>query len=317
MLRFNMPKSSKSLSRRRVAASRSAMPTLILRALTVSFLCIAAGSSPHPIRSGETWKSAETIDAPGVDGVLFLAGNINGVQIGPAKITRAYRAIESAQTNANLSDIRIENFVATDLERDGIRLRGNVDRIVIRNFVLSMRDQPQQASHLPEGIALMSGRNIDISDGKITGFRLAAVQDKYPNGDGIAAERGVSGLRIERVEANDNADGGFDLKSSDTHLDHLSASRNFRNYRFWGDIQAGTLASVDPTNAHIWAGPGASVRIQLLVARSVTTAPLVSVEKAREIEIDRCDLQIPATAPILAGDVTGVRVTLGPGCERK
>jgi len=281
--------------------------------LTLFLALTAASPRENHIRSGETWQPRSVMDTPGVNGVVIFSGTVRGARVGPLNVRRAYRAVETRGRNSVLRDIRIEGLEATELERDGIRLRGDIDGAVIRDFTLRMRDRPQSGGHLPEGIALMAGRNISISDGQISGFRMVPVKDRYTNGDGIAAERSVENLRIARVEANDNSDAGFDLKSSRTRLDALVARRNFRNYRFWHDVDAGTLTSVDPRNAHIWIGKQGKVRIDRLVARSSTEAPVFRIEKGGRLEVGRCDLSLPRETPIVAGDRTHVR--LGPGCR--
>ena len=295
--------------------SRLIQATLAVALVPSSVLLTAAATGPiHRLKTGESWRPRGIVDAPGVNGVALLQGNISDAQIGPARVRGAYRAVETAGGSV-LRNIRIEGLTATDLQRDGVRLRGSIDGLSIRNFNLRMRERPQSRPHLPEGIAVATGRNITITDGTISGFRLAAANGRYPNGDGIAAERPVSNLRIERVEANDNADGGFDLKSQDTRLDKLTARRNFRNYRFWGGVTAGTLTSVDPRSAHVWAGRGAVVHIDRLVASSSTKAALLKLEGAREVVIDRCELRLPRGTPIVQGNQTTTRVKLGAGCR--
>lgn len=280
----------------------------------VTILAAATAGPGHHLKSGEIWRPRATVNAPGVNGAILLQGRVSDSQVGPARVRGAYRAVETA-ANGVLRNIRIDGLEATDLQRDGIRLRGNVDGVTISNFTLRMRSTPQARPHLPEGIAITSGRNITIRDGRISGFRLRGAAGRYPNGDGIAAERAVSSLRIERVEANDNSDAGFDLKSRSTRLNALTARRNHRNYRFWGDVTAGTLMSVDPRDAHVWVGKGAVVRIDRLIARSARNAPVLRIEGAREIVIARCELNLPKGTPIVAGARNGARIRLGVGCS--
>lgn len=301
------PRDGGRIRMKAMATAAGALPLVVV-------LAAATAGPVHRLKSGESWRPRTTINAPGVNGAILLQGRVSNSRVGPARVRGAYRAIETAG-NGVLRNIRIDGLEATDLQRDGIRLRGSVDGVTISNFTLRMRSAPQARPHLPEGIALMSGRNITIRDGRISGFRLRGTKGKYPNGDGIAAERAVSDLRIERVEANDNSDGGFDLKSRSTRLNALTARRNFRNYRFWGDVTAGTLMSVDPRDAHIWAGKGAVVRIDRLIARSRSKAPLLRVEGAREVIIGRCELNLPKGTPLVVGAREGARIRLGAGCR--
>jgi len=272
---------------------------------------VAAADDGHRLQSGEGWRSAP-IDAPGVNGAVVLAGEVDDATVGPASVRDAYRGIET-RADARVRNLRIRNFTGQDLQRDGIRLR-NVAGATIENFRLEMRDQPQQQSNLPEGITILSGQDIQIRNGSVRGFRMMPVKDRYTNGDGIATERAVSAVVIQDVTSSDNGDAGFDLKSADTRLDRLIASNNARNFRFWGQVDAGTLTSIDPRAAHIWLGKGAVVRIKLLRARSKDRAPLILLDGAQSLQIDRCDLRLMPGTDIIQGERGGVTIRIGPGC---
>jgi hypothetical protein len=245
---------------------------------------------------------------------INLKGEVRDRVIGPLNLSGAFRAIES-NPQVRVRNLTIRGITATDLERDGIRIRGDAVGVNIRDFRLSMRAQPQSGRNLPIGIAVQEGRDIVIEDGSASGFRMVERQGKYTNGDGVATERPVDGLTINRVRASDNSDGGFDLKSSRTSLDRLTAERNGRNYRFWRTVRAGTLTSADPRNAHVWLARGAEVRIARLAASSRGRAPLVRIEGPASITIDRCDLRLPPGTPLVAGDRRGSRISLGAGCR--
>ena len=68
----------------------------------------------------------------------------------------------------------------------------------------------------------------------------------YWNGDGFATERGVYGVRFENAVARGNADGGFDLKSTDTVLVNVVSEDNGRNFRLWGEIELINPTGIDP-----------------------------------------------------------------------
>ena len=191
---------------------------------------------------------------------INLIGVMENTVVGPLTVSGSYRVVESGK-NLRMRNLRIKGLVGTDLQRDGIRLRGDIDGATIQNFKLTMRRQPQTEPNLPIGIAVQGGRGITISDGEVSGFQMVRVPGKYTNGDGIAAERKVQDLTIVRVVSRNNSDGGFDLKSGNTKLDKLRSENNYRNYRLWGTIDAGTLTSIDPAGAHIWAGNRAVVRV--------------------------------------------------------
>jgi hypothetical protein len=262
-------------------------------------------------QASDKWRSATPVDARGRAAVVLLEGQLDGAVVGPLQVTGPLRAVESSKS-LRARNLVIRNLVASDLQRDGVRLRGDIEGARLQNFELQMRAEPQSEPNLPIGVAVISGRRIAISDGQISGFRMRAVEGKYTNGDGVAAERKVHDLAIARVKAVNNSDAGFDLKSSGTRLDALRAERNGRNYRFWSSVDAGTLTSVNPRNAHVWAGTGAKVRIRHLVASSSGRAPILDIEGAESVVVERCSLQVPRGTPLIEGD--SGRVKLGRGC---
>jgi hypothetical protein len=239
-----------------------------------------------------------------------LRGDVVDQVIGPWQISGWFRAVETRE-GTRIRNLTIQGVTATDLQRDGIRIRGDVDGVNIHDFKLQMRSEPQSSPNLPIGIAVQTGHGIAISDGDISGFQMIRVEGQYTNGDGIASERDVDGLTIKRVTSSDNSDGGFDLKSQNTVLDDLTAARNGRNYRFWGTVDAGTLTSIDPRGAHIWVHGGARVHIRKLIARSTTKAPLLNIDGPSEVIIDSCELnRVPGTKLVVGGPAP----KLGQGC---
>jgi len=280
-------------------------------------LAIDTGPSPRAMADKVLKLAKSRPHAPGGarggGAVIHLKGMVENKVIGPLNVAGPYRIVESSK-NLVMRNLRIQGLTGTDLQRDGVRLRGDIDGVTIQNFRLEMRRQQQVTPHLPTGIALSSGRRITISDGEVAGFQMVKVPGKYTNGDGIAAERQVHDLSISRVVSRNNSDGGFDLKSSPTRLDQLRAEHNGRNYRFWSMVEAGTLTSVEPRGAHIWAGNTARVHIKRLVARSSTRAPLVEVERAGQVVIDSCDLRLPPGTRLVEKSSAG-RVVLGRGCS--
>lgn len=267
-------------------------------------------AQPTAIPSARGWHPSGVVDAPGQNGAALIEGHVAATTIGPAVVRRAYRAIES-RPDSVLEKTTIAGIVATDLQRDGIRLRTAND-VVIRDFDLTMRAQPQRGKHLPEGIAITAGRNIVIRDGRVRGFRM--VQGKgYTNGDGIATEGETQG-RMLNVTASDNSDGGFDIKG-DWRLDDLVAERNARDYRLWNRASAGTLTARGWTSAAVWVGKGGRVRIDHLIASNTTLAPLLIVAGGTDVTIVRCTLSRPAGAQVVKSEGSNNKVTLGPGCR--
>ena len=106
-------------------------------------------AQPSAIPSARGWRPSGVVDAPGQNGAALIEGRVAATTIGPAVVRRAYRAIES-RPDSVLEKATIAGIVATDLQRDGIRLRTAND-VVIRDFDLTMRAQPQPQRLLPEG----------------------------------------------------------------------------------------------------------------------------------------------------------------------
>jgi hypothetical protein len=299
-------KFSKGVSRSRLWPQPSFAAVASLAAAAVVAPAIALAAVQH-------WTTRGAVDATGRNAFVMLKGDLRTAVVGPLDVSGPYRLVESSK-KLKAQNLRIHRVTGRNLQRAGIRLRGHVDGVQIRDFRLAMRSGPQSPPHLPVGIDVAEGSRISISDGVVQGFRMIRQSGKYTNGDGISSERKVRGLTIRNVVALDNSDGGFDLKSKDTRLDMLRAERNGRNYRFWGTVEAGTLTSIDPRGAHVWAGNGASVRIGKLIARSDNAVPIVQVDGARSVIIESCDLKVPRSTPLVAGSPKEA-VKLGRGCQ--
>lgn len=272
-----------------------------------------AKAPQHVLKDGRTYRPRTLIRAQGVNGVFLISGRVVRARIGPARIVGAYRAVESDK-RARPERLVIDGLVATELERDGIRLR-RVDGATISNFAFSMRAKPQTGSHLPQGIAVYAGRNVTIRDGKVSGFRM--IGKGYLNGDGIAVERGVDGLLIERVHASDNSDGGFDIKSKNTRIDQTVAERNGVNYRFWGDIKAGYIVSRNARQAHVGLYKGGNIQIEELVVESSTRTTILVLDGAAHVTIKKCKFNVPRGSILKKTESSGTKLSLGPGCTLK
>ncbi len=292
-----------------------------MRIVMILILGFVAGTvNADVLESNTRWPVAtkRIISAPDTNGAVFFRNSATDVTIGPVEISGAYRAIETAD-GVVLRGLRIDGLTARDLQRDGMRLR-RVENGEISNFDLQMRTEPQTGKHLPEGIALYTGSSIVIRDGKVSGFRMEPATNAktgkmtYTNGDGIATERGVDGLRIMRVTSSNNSDGGFDLKGRNIRLEDLTAIGNGKGYRIWDQVDAGRLASVDNKVAvHLLAGGQA--KIERLVARSSGPGVVVMSEGSGSLAIGSCDLTAMAPGSVLVKrNGAGATITLGRGC---
>lgn len=266
------------------------------------------------IKSGQTWPSSPATVTFSGGIAVKLAGTVENATIGPVTLIGAKYAVYTNSDTDTVRNLTIQGLTVTEAQREGVRIRGNADGVVIRDFDIRMRAAPQVSPDLPTGIAFFSGRNLRVENGRLSGFRMVTVPGTYTNGDGLSSEKAVDGLTISNVASDDNSDGGFDLKGQNITLNNLSAARNYRSFRFWGGARAGTLTSIDPRNAHVWAGTGAAVVIDKLIARSATTAVILYVDGATSVAIGSCELSVPAGTKLTYIATKTTAVTLGPGC---
>ncbi|MGB7406508.1 MAG: hypothetical protein WA906_12530 [Pacificimonas sp.] len=289
------------------------MPRFSIRNVLLAGIIAAASSgvahADIALQSGDRWSPDQTVIVPG-QLVLKIKDKVDNVQVGPARVMNARNFLWSSR-DAEISNLSIVGVDAMDIRREGIRLDGTVDGAIISNFNIFMAARP--SDKVATGINLRTGSDILLNDGEICCFRT--VEDGYPRGDGVVAERAVDTLTIARVRSTDNADGGFDLKAANAVLEDLYAARNYRNFRFWGGVRAETITSEAPRDAHVWAGNGAEVVIDHLIAKSDEAKPLLRLRNARSVEIRRCTLDVPADTPTIVGEWEEGSVTLGAGCE--
>jgi hypothetical protein len=247
-------------------------------------------------------------DAEGVNGAIPLVS-----QDRAQRLSGAYRLIETAP-DTRARHIVIAHLEGVEIAREGIRLRGDLEDITIRDFALTHAATPNAPPDLPEGIHIESGRQFLIERGTISGFQMSMPADRYWNGDGIAAERAAHDVTIRDVVVQDNSDGGLDLKSVGNVLDRVTAIRNNRNFRFWSDVEAGTLTSIDPTShggtassahVHIAGNNDAPPKVhiaRLIVRAATSSAPILLIENgAADVVIDDYDIQVPKGTPLLKG----------------
>jgi hypothetical protein len=290
--------------------------TLVL----ISALCAGYGSA-ETLSSGMKWPPPQqrNISAPNINGAVLFTKSAENVTIGPVVIEDAFRAIETAQ-GVTLRNLHVTGLSGRNLQRDGMRLR-HVTDAVISDFDLQMRAQPQTGRDLPEGIALYAGSNIVVRDGLVSGFRMADENDpktgkpRYQNGDGVSSETGVNGLLIERVVSRNNSDGGFDLKGRNIRLVDLTAEDNGKGFRFWEQVAATKLTSVNNKVA-IHLMKGATATIDRLDASSAGQGIVILSEGVGTLTIRACDLTKMAAGSVLVKrNDPGAVINLGDSCK--
>lgn len=273
------------------------------------------------LRSQQQWPGDRNghVSVPKSGVAVRLAGRVENATIGPVTIAGAHQAVWTESDETVIRNLDIRQITIKDAGREGIRIRGDADGVRIRDFDIRMRQLPQTGKALPTGIAIYGGRNIVIGRGSVGGFRMQRIEKRYTNGDGIASESKVDGLTITDVTSSGNSDGGFDLKGRNIRLDRLTAKNNGRNYRFWGNVHAGALTSIDArANAIGIKGNAAHppvIEIERLVVRQDRPIALILVEGGpADIRIGACDIQAPPRTRLLVMKGGG-KTALGPGCK--
>jgi hypothetical protein len=266
---------------------------------------------PRAFAHGQTTiRSIAFLIAGGVS--LVASANAAPLMITDQVSDGAYRFLGQSKSQ-DFTGAIIEGVTATNLRRGFIRITVG-SGVTIRNVEASLA-APTIPPELPHGIAVEGGSDVLIEDAVMRNFQMVPGSMSYLNGDGFTSERAATRVTFRRATAIDNSDGGFDLKSTGTRLEDTTAIRNGRNYRFWGEATTGTITSVDPRSAHVWAGNGAVVVIDKLVARSTTNKAIIWLDDATSITIKACELDVPPGTPMVVDQGSGTAVTLGPGCN--
>lgn len=247
-------------------------------------------------------------------GLIRILEPVRNLRVRDLVLQDGYRLLDVFTRRAGLADATVERVRATGAIRGLARIRADSRNVVFRDIDVTFRSEPALPGELPVGIGIEDrAQDILVERAVVRGARMARIPERYTNGDGYSSERGNQRITFRRAEAYDNSDGGFDLKSTDTRLEDVIAGGNGRNYRFWRTGTATTVTSRDPRNAHIWLGKGARWRIDRLVVRSGTTAPVIRISPGAILEIGSHDVKVPAgTRLVVADNGKGGRVDWGP-----
>lgn len=255
---------------------------------------------------------------------VFLQGTVPTAVIGPATVRTPYRVL-FVNLDAVVGHIQVQGINA--LVTDGC-VRAHGDLVVVRDTHCRMVGGPQLGPvNMPFGLNITSARQLVVQDSSFDGFEWLAPKDRYWNGDGITIEKDVAAARFERVSANDNTDGGFDVRPF-AIMNDVSAAGNCRNFRFWSGGEVGTLTSGDSVKrggisscSGIWlngsaGGPRPNLHIARLIVRMRRPGLIFEVETGpADIEVDRCDIRAPAGTSMIRFDKGAGHVRMGHGCE--
>lgn len=103
----------------------------------------------------------------------------------------------------------------------------------------------------------------DILFKKCSSQRNKYTGSKYWNGDGFKAEDQTYNIRWIDCSAFENADGGFDIKTKNGYLQHVTALRNNRNIRSWHP-EGITIKNADASYSKHHGGEGGEAGIWAL-----------------------------------------------------
>jgi Alpha-L-arabinofuranosidase B, catalytic len=166
--------------------------------------------------------------------IMFSGGTRTGIEVDKIAFDNVRRGIWDRSTGG-LVDFRATRIAGKGTSKSFIQLDGTGSEIYIDIFDLD--GDCQSGDNFSKGIHLNG-----TYDGAYVGHGIARNfqygpndpdPDEYWNSDAVVAEGGITNLLVERVEAYDCTDGGFDIKAVNAVLRKCKAARNKRNYRLW------------------------------------------------------------------------------------
>ena len=140
---------------------------------------------------------------------------------------------------------------------------------------------------------------------------VARTQSQYWNGDGFSDERSNAGIHYHACIATQNADGGFDTKSTGVLLSECLARGNKRNYRLWNTgrlehcrsetpVKRGGIGGTAHFSFHGGAGSRYIISRPYVRAASGNTSPVFLFETTAPVVVDIYDADIKAySAPLI------------------
>ena len=173
--------------------------------------------------------------------------------------------LSGTNASASVTGLTIRNIEVHGFSDNVIRLQYDAHNVLIENVWGD--SERQQGDDIAIGIHL-DGTVHDVVIRNTTMMNAQSRVSDYWNGDGFATERGVYNVTFENTTAIGNADGGYDLKSTNTTLINAIAEDNGRNFRLWGDATLTNPTGIDP---HKWGGSiGGQFQIQIMSGAEVT-----------------------------------------------
>lgn len=222
-----------------------------------------AGNETFRLMPGADHLEFRDLAFENVGSAFRAGGDISDITIEDVTASNVRRFFEDYPSGSNrtatidgltIRDVDVEGF-----SRNVIRLRDDSRNILIED--VRGDSQRQDGDDLAVGVHL-EGTVHDVVIRRVTMENAQTSSDGYWNGDGFATERGVYGVLFEDTVARGNADGGYDLKSTDTVLLNPVAERNGRNFRFWGEVEIYNALGLDPH--HHGGSVGGQKQVQIL-----------------------------------------------------
>jgi hypothetical protein len=216
------------------------------------------------------------------NGAFRIGSDITDLEIVNVRATNVRRFLESypsgQRTSAAVDGLRIRNVVVDGYSKGAIRLRDDTRDVVMRDVIGDSRRQ--DGDRFAIGITLLDTVH-DVLMDRVTMRNSYDTRNRYWNGDGFATERGTYDIRFRDTVASGNTDAGYDVKGHATFVRPI-ARDNKRNFRFWGDSTVYACVGRRPnkrggtgTQAQVWAGTGAQVRLVGCSLRDTDPATIV------------------------------------------
>ncbi|HEY7704575.1 MAG TPA: hypothetical protein VID03_07060 [Acidimicrobiia bacterium] len=227
-------------------------------------------------------------------------------------------ARDASVTGLTVAEVRVEGF-----SKGVIRLGSDSHDVLIQDVVGD--SQGQDGDNFAIGVHLVDSVH-DVRLERVTMSNALDTLHDYWNGDGFATERDVFRVHLVGTEAANNSDAGYDLKSSSTVLEDVTAAGNKRNYRLWGeDMVVADCSGLDPL---LRGGTGSPIQVQVLesaevwmenctFADSASATVVFSVEGTSSLELRDVDVEHSASGELssVAGgaDLTQFQVKVSTG----
>jgi hypothetical protein len=222
---------------------------------------LAVGNEVFKLQTGANHLIFENMTFNNVATAIRAGADISNIVIQDMYADNVKRFFEDypsgSNTTATISGLVIRNVEVHGFSENVVRLRDDTHDVLIENVY---GDSEGQIGDFAMGVHL-DGTVHDVTIRKSIMENARDSGTGYWNGDGFVTERGVYGITFEDTVARGNADGGYDLKSTDTTLTRAIADGNGRNFRIWGET---TLIEPVGLSPHKWGGTGGQYQIQLM-----------------------------------------------------